>query len=142
MDVCDFVNAVESYLGTPYHHQGRLPGTGIDCVGVPIVALQSGGIDVPEGRIEYDRVPRELESNLDRVLDRVPWDERRVGDLVLFWYSTRRRGQHVGVIVDRSDDVDYIVHSHSSRNCVIRERISTFWAPRIIRAYRHPELVY
>ena len=38
------VAAARSLIGTPYHVKGRLPGVGIDCVGVPIVAAWLAGV--------------------------------------------------------------------------------------------------
>ncbi len=39
----DFVRVARSYIGTPFHHQGRLPGVGLDCAGVIVCALAECG---------------------------------------------------------------------------------------------------
>ena len=57
-----FVAAARSLIGTPYHTKGRLPGVGLDCIGVPIVAAWLCGLrprsfdirgysDVPDGSL-------------------------------------------------------------------------------------------
>ena len=56
------VEAARSLIGTPYHAKGRLPGVGLDCIGVPIVAAWLAGVkprsfdvrgysDVPDGSL-------------------------------------------------------------------------------------------
>lgn len=38
------VDAARDYVGTPYRHQGRLMGAGIDCVGLIIMAGADAGV--------------------------------------------------------------------------------------------------
>ena len=32
------IEVARGYVGTPFHHAGRLPGVGLDCIGVPVCA--------------------------------------------------------------------------------------------------------
>ena len=48
----DVTRVARSYIGTPFHHMGRLPGVGLDCVGVLIccareLGLVTPGFDIP-----------------------------------------------------------------------------------------------
>ncbi len=36
----DVVRTARTWLGTPYHHQGRLKGVGVDCAGLLIGVAQ------------------------------------------------------------------------------------------------------
>lgn len=43
----DFIAAVKECIGTPVVHMGRVPGKALDCVGLPLVACQSLGLELP-----------------------------------------------------------------------------------------------
>ena len=40
----DVVRVARSYSGTPFHHMGRLPGVGLDCVGLLICCARELGL--------------------------------------------------------------------------------------------------
>ena len=70
-------------VGTPYRAQGREPGSGLDCVGLVLVACGFG-----PGEVRRDYRPRgdhgaELRTELLRRFRKVSGKERRVGDLCL-----------------------------------------------------------
>lgn len=39
-----FIETCQSYVGTPYLHQGRMPGVALDCLGLVICGLWDTGI--------------------------------------------------------------------------------------------------
>jgi cell wall-associated NlpC family hydrolase len=41
----NMVLAARECLGTPFQHQGRVPGVGLDCVGVAIYAAREVGLN-------------------------------------------------------------------------------------------------
>lgn len=45
-----FVNAARSYVGTPFHWHGRVPGVGLDCSGVIVCAGRQVGLEFPSPR--------------------------------------------------------------------------------------------
>ena len=113
-----FLAVVRACVGTPVRHRGRVPGRGLDCVGVPIVALAACGVMVPEPP-PYGSVPSpsELRAGLLRIGAQVPIPERRPGDvLVMFW---RGEPAHVGVLVED----DLVVHARARTGVVAMERL-------------------
>ena len=50
------VAAARACIGTPFRPQGRLPGVGLDCIGLAAWAVRAVGIevDVPARRIHLD----------------------------------------------------------------------------------------
>lgn len=68
----DIIAAARALIGTPYHHQARLPGVGMDCAGPVMWVGQKLGLlpaDLPQN---YGRHPTgELEQLLDRHLMRI-----------------------------------------------------------------------
>lgn len=73
MRSANFIAAVRACVGTPLQHGGRLPGVAIDCVGIPIVALASLGIEVGP-TATYHVMPQigTLETELAGYCDRLP----------------------------------------------------------------------
>lgn len=128
------VSAARTCLGTPFRHQGRIAGVGLDCAGVVVEvakAIGSNPIDVSG----YGRVPvnGQLESVLDtqtdleRVLD---ISTRRAGDILLLRFSGEP--QHLAVLTDNNT----IVHSYEAVGKCCEHRLSSVWAARIVRVYR------
>jgi NlpC/P60 family putative phage cell wall peptidase len=133
------VAAAREWLGTPFRHQGRLKGVGVDCAGVlEGVATQLGL--VPEylaapARAEYARQPDgTLNALLDKYLVRVPLTQREPGDVALVAWS--RLPQHVGIFTSTGT----LLHAYESAHKVVE----VTWAgglQRMTRAcYRFPEL--
>ncbi|MDD5585633.1 MAG: hypothetical protein PHY92_01580, partial [Alphaproteobacteria bacterium] len=60
------IAAARACLGTPFHHQGRKPGVGLDCIGLIVVALQAAGYDV---RDRFDYSPRPDGRSLVQALE-------------------------------------------------------------------------
>lgn len=91
----DFAMAVESYAGTPWMHQGRLPGVGLDCAGLVSCGLRAVGED-PIDETDYRRQPdrRRILQWLQDHCDRI-YGEPEIGDILLFGYHMN--GTHVGV---------------------------------------------
>jgi cell wall-associated NlpC family hydrolase len=133
------VQDARSMLGTPFHHQGRLPGVGIDCVGVLVVIARQRGLVPPSFDVTgYSEAPDgTLLDVLDRYLAPIPYEQAGFGDVVAFVVD--KAPQHVGVIVPYAHGGPALVHAciHSGR--VVEHRL--LYGPRLrfVRAYRFPE---
>lgn len=132
MTIDDILTAARECLGTPFRHQGRLIGFGIDCAGVAIhVARQigAGHIDVSG----YGRTPAngQLERSLDEqpCLERVALNERQAGDLLLMRFVSDP--QHLAICAGET-----IIHAYESVGQCCEHRLSSLWAARIVRVYR------
>ena len=91
------VEAARGYIGTPFHHQARAKGVGIDCVGLVVCAARDAGHDVKDTTV-YARDPdgRSLIAALEGQMDRVEggW---LPGDVLAFWVVKPDLPQHLGV---------------------------------------------
>lgn len=133
MTADDILAAARQCLGTPFRHQGRLLGFGLDCAGVAIhVARQigAGHLDVSG----YGRTPAngQLEQSLDAqpCLERVSRvDDRAAGDLLLMRFAGDP--QHLAITAG-----DTIIHAYESVGRCCEHRLSSVWAARIVRVYR------
>lgn len=129
----DIVTAARACLGTPFAHQGRVIGVGLDCVGVAVHAVRSIGVDVLDIP-GYGRTPNNgrLASAMDAQcgLERVHnIAERRAGDILLLRFF--REPQHVGICTG-----DGIIHAYQAVDGCCEHPIDEKWAARIVRVYR------
>lgn len=126
------VTAARSAIGTPFRHQGRIVGHGLDCAGLAVIAAQAAGIDVQDEQ-GYPRLPggARLESAFDRQLGlaRIPVTEIMNGDILLMTFEGQP--QHVAIVCGEN-----IVHAYERVGRVVEHGLTDFWRKRIIRAYR------
>lgn len=134
------VALARSYLGTPFHHQGRLRGVGVDCVGLVLCVARELGV-VPQGWDVpgYSRHPDgvELVRHLTERMDAVP-DAMRPGDVVLVAFA--RHPQHVGIVGDYRHGGLSLIHADGLRGHVIETRLMFTAAMRYVAAYRFREV--
>ena len=119
-----WVATLLSYQSTPYAHQGRLPGVGLDCIGPLICAAKAHGLkDAGFDVRDYSRQPDgSLQPYLDAHLVRKPRADLIPGDVVL---NAFRLGppQHIAVIVGERWGEWEMLHANSIVGRVMCERI-------------------
>lgn len=88
-------------IGTPFHHAARLPGVGVDCVGVVVLTGAHLGA-WPEGFDvdPYGPLPRgfEMRTTCRQHLRKITQAQMQPGDIVLM--TTDVFPQHVGIVGD------------------------------------------
>lgn len=135
MTVDDILAAARSAIGTPFAHQGRESGRGLDCAGL----LQHVGavLDLPRHDLtHYARRPSGglLEAALDAqpAIHRVP-GQPQAGDLLLMRFLGAP--QHLAVCAG-----DTIIHSYEGAGKVCEHGFSPQWRARVVRVYRFNDL--
>lgn len=131
------VAAARECLGTPFKHQARVPGLGIDCVGLLVHCFKSLGMAYND-ETGYPRNPydRKLEKNLDAQpsLRRIEVSEAGAGDVLVMRIKTAP--QHVAVHTGFVDGHAYLIHSSELHGGVVEHRLDELWGSRVLRAYR------
>lgn len=132
MIASDVIDAARQMVGTPFRHQGRIPGVALDCAGLVVAVARQLGLD-PQTPEDYGRTPANglLEATLDGepCLQRIYPVDRQPGDILLMRFS--REPQHVAILAS-----DTIIHSYSAVGRVVEHRIDAQWESRIVRVYR------
>jgi hypothetical protein len=125
------VAAARSFVGTRWHHQGRAPGAGLDCVGVAVLAARAAGLDV-EDLEGYSRRPdgRSLMQTVESQADRVEASDIQPGDVLVFRIDVHP--QHVGVAVGDGR----MVHALAQTRSVVEVEIDQHWRDRLVGVYR------
>ncbi len=117
-------------LGTPFHHQGRLPGVGMDCIGLIVVSLRTAGIQVID-RQDYHRRPdgHSLAAALE-AHGAHPVADYRPGDVLLFAFD--RSPQHVALM----SAPDRIIHAYAPAGKVVETFLTAPWKRRLAGIWR------
>ena len=123
------ISAARKCLGTPFHHQGRTPGAGLDCIGLLVVAFRAAGINVRD-RIDYGRRPdgRSLLAELD-AHGFTPANEISAGNVLLFRYD--RQPQHAAL----ATGPDSMIHAFAPAGAVVETSIGEYWKRRLVGVY-------
>jgi cell wall-associated NlpC family hydrolase len=137
MNVERVIEEARSWLGTPWHHQARMRGAGVDCVMLVCEVYEAGVI--PHVEPEYypidimmhrtdEPVLRWFDRFADEVTEAIP------GDVVAwkFGYSF----SHAGIVTD----AQHVIHSFRQYGQVIETRMDEgILAGRARRFYRFRE---
>jgi len=129
----DVVAEARTWLDTPYHHQGRVRGVGVDCLGLLVGVGRALGLtqfDITNyPRIPtYDSLTRGCEDNLVRV--RPP--SLQAGDVLLLRFD--KWPGHLAILTDD----DTIIHAYFARRKVVEHRIDADWWRKTRGTYRFP----
>lgn len=112
------VEEAESWLGTPYHHEGMVKGAGVDCIMILVAVYGKLGLippDVDPRPYPNDwHLHRSTERYLNGVLQYAREVERPdIGDVVLWKFG--RAYSHGGIYVGDGR----IIHSYIGRGVVL-----------------------
>lgn len=125
----DLIAAARSMKGTPWVHQARQPGVGLDCIGLIVCALRACGANPPD-RTDYSRTPHGILVPLlaGHCGDPVAWTP---GRLVL--YRIVDEPQHLALITDRG-----IIHTSLETGRVVEHAEGARWSRRRVAVYAIP----
>ena len=129
------VEIAHSWLGTPWHHEARIKGAGVDCLQLLIaVYVEAGLIDdihpdpyASDWHLHRDE-PRYLEGLLGYC---DPVDDPLPGDIVMFKYG--RQAAHGAIVIDWPTiihawrDQRAVVLSDVANTPTLSERVAGFY---------------
>ena len=134
------VEEARKCLGTPFQHQGNLPGVGLDCTNfIGLTALNAGVEAVPEWANNYARrmdgqaLLAILSEGLDYLED---YTDALPGDVLAF-HDGRSPNipRHLAILSEiRQQGVIYAIHA--TERGVREHRLDILWKKRIHSAWR------
>lgn len=132
----DVVSVARECLGTPFRHQGRIVGQGLDCVGLAVHIAKR--LNLPYQDVKgYSRNP--LKHLLEKALDAQPClravSDMQFGDLILFGMQTREVPSHVAICTDIG-----ILHCCSLVNKCCEQQMPEQMRDKIAKIYRFENL--
>lgn len=126
------VAAARNWLGTPFHHQGRLKGVGVDCAGVVVGVAKE--LDLSAFDITgYGHRPnsREMEQLCYSEMSCVVQSQMQPGNVLLL--EVDNQPQHLAFVTDIG-----MLHSYAPLRCVVEHRIDEEWKSRILGVFELP----
>lgn len=134
MHTNQIIQLARTMIDTPWHHAGRLPGVGLDCVGLILVPAQLAGYKITDLK-NYSQYPDgdTLLSSLRDRFNEIPLSERSVGDVLVFRIKGKLP-QHVAWMTDVG-----MIHSWQNLNKVCEHNIGQSWTNRLTHAFRCKE---
>lgn len=126
----DIVDEARTWIDTPFHHQGRLKGVGVDCAGVIIGVAHALKLSEFDCR-NYGREPTMgqmrilLEEHMIKVVTPLP------GDALLFSFDVME--QHLGMFTDANT----IIHAYEKVGKCVEHRYSDLWLTRTRGIYQY-----
>jgi cell wall-associated NlpC family hydrolase len=130
------IAAARLCLGTPFHHQGRVPQVGLDCIGLVVVALRAAGI-VVQDRHDYGRSPQGNALHEAFIAHgfqhSLPLPLIAPASIILC--SCAGVPQHVALITTPT----MMIHAYAPAGGVIETIITPAWRRRFIGVYNFQE---
>lgn len=137
----DVVRVARSYLETPWHHMGRLPGVGLDCAGVPVCVARELGQVAPDFDVPaYTPTPdgREMLEWCNTYMTPVAREDMQPGDVVVL--ITDVYPQHMAILGDYVHGGLSIIHAANAAHPprVIETRLMWSRTQRFVAAFAMP----
>ena len=134
--VADVIREARRLIGTPYLHQQRVPGVGVDCIGLAV--LIGRALDLGVGDYKgYGPIPNNGE--FERVIEERLLRANPVpGTVLLFRSLTSRQAAHCGLLTDNGN----LVHAFSKLGRVVEHVYAGFWPKLLISAWAFPGVDY
>lgn len=130
IDPARIVAAARAWLGTPFQHQGRLRGKGVDCGGLVIGVGRELGLAIDEPpAYSMSPDPGLFPSVLVRYCERVGLADFVPGDILHFSFAGEPR--HVGIATDVG-----VIHAWAKPGKVVEHRLDAIWRRRLRGAWR------
>lgn len=142
------IEEARSWIGTPFHHQGRLKGVGVDCLGLVLGVMKELGLTthyrdrynkrLPFTKFDitnYSREPdgRTLKRSLDLLIDPInDVNTIQPGDIALFF--VKERPQHLGIIGNHNGLS--VIHALEASRYVAEHTLNQTWCSRLVALYR------
>lgn len=132
----DIVIVSKTYIGTPFHHLGRVKKVGIDCIGITLGVAEELNILLtihPEFK-RYGRKAKQrpLLDYMDEQFIKI--DNREIGSIAVSWFDrVAKEPSHLGIVTEIG-----MVHTNGNLGITIEEHWSPKWTTRIVGYYKYP----
>ncbi len=140
------VASARSWLGTRFHHQGRLKKNGahkggVDCLGLLMGVADELNIRLANGmpmtsldRTDYTHSPdtEALKKKLSETLYPIPVTGILAGNILLLFVD--RSPQHLAIVTDYRDGLG-IIHAYAPARAVVEHSMDDKWKSSIACAY-------
>lgn len=131
MTGADIVAAARAQIGTPFVHQGRIPGKALDCAGLLVTVAAAIGAEYVDVA-GYSRIPTGVLAGVmesQPCLVRIKVAEATAGDVLVMRFA--KEPQHLAVLAGGT-----IIHSHAAVRMCCEHAFDDTWRRRVVTAWR------
>ncbi len=137
----DIVACARGWLGTRFHHQGRLKKSdihkgGVDCLGLLIgVAEELNLAFTKYDETSYSHYPdtEKLRKNLASVMKEILIENIEIGDILLL--NVDGNPQHLAIVSEIAGELA-IIHAYAPARSVVEHVLDGWWMEKIVTAFR------
>lgn len=144
LKICDsaVIEAARGWIGTPFHHQGRLKNIGVDCLGLLVgiaeelaICDENGKLLTRHDALDYGHNPDEkrLLENLKKHCKAAR--KLRAGLIGLFEIDGSAR--HLGVFGEQNGYIT-LIHAYAPARSVVEHRFDDIWQTKLVKLFRFP----
>lgn len=136
-----------TWVDTPYKHQHKAKGLGVDCANLIIMVGTS--LEVMEVTEEafrpfkgYSRLPnpRRMDRAMNRFLRPAPADMAEPGDIALMcWDVEHKVPQHMAILAERKGR-PMLIHADGNVGRVVEHGFAGIWPQLVASWWRYPGL--
>jgi cell wall-associated NlpC family hydrolase len=137
----DIIRLARTCINTPWRHQGRLPGLGLDCIG--LVNYVAHELELPGGErindTNYGHYPDQSRVQLELAEhgDRITWPEAQPGDVILVADPVGNHSVHVGILAMDAAGQLTLIHATARNRKVVEQVIDEILEKQIRGAFRY-----
>ncbi len=137
MNKSKIIKTAREWIGTPYHHQGRVKGVGCDCIGLIIGVAHELGLSSYNinGYSPYPDGTKLLQLFRSECLE---VDNYEPGDILIF--RIKKSPQHCGILAVNDWKLT-IIHAYQTTEAVREHEFSPWWRERVVTAFEFPNIV-
>lgn len=134
--------AARELIESPYVHQGRKKGVGIDCLGVVIWTANYLNLDIED----VNNYPRKPDGTMnDKIAAVCPQIELQTGALLVF--TINEYPQHCGIVSNYQPPYSSkmglgLIHAWDIVEMVVEHRLNRKWLNRVVGCYGLPGVSY
>lgn len=150
----DVVDAARGWMGTRFHHQGRVKASGgfyggCDCLGLLVGVARELGLVAKNGGFlaeydvrDYGHLPdaARLKAVLEGLLLPVAEKDMRAADVLLL--RVAGVAQHLAIVTEHPYGGLGMVHALAVNRRVVEHRLDGQWLGRVEAVYRLPALAF
>lgn len=129
-----------TWLNTPYHHQARVKGIGVDCAQLVAGVAENVFDRLKPINIEVYSVEWHMHNREEKMCDIIesfgcsskPLEDRIPGDILTFQFG--RVQSHMGILMND----ERFIHARLDIGKVVINQLSGDWLARLGRVYKFP----